>query len=225
MIKRYRQEVEFFILIIGICVIWFLGNKIHIDDQVIRQWLEKYPLLYRGVLYIFFYVIITFFVFFSKDLFWLLGAVLFGVAFSTVLICIAEIINAFILFNLARSLGRSYVEKTLAEKYSHLDEKLGNINFFWLFIFRAAPLIPYRFMDLAAGLTKIDFKKYITAALIGSPIKMLWIQFILFGVGKSIFTNPYAMVDYFLAHRTLLLFSLVYLVLVIMVIVKMRTIR
>jgi uncharacterized membrane protein YdjX (TVP38/TMEM64 family) len=149
-----------------------------------------------------------------------MAALLFGAAFSTLFICIAETINAYILFYLARRLGRAYVEKSAKGRYKDLDEKLGKISFPWFFIFRGAPLIPYRFLDLAAGLTSIDFRKYIAAVILGSPFKMFWIQYILVGVGRSIFGNPMALVDYFLRNKTLFAFSLIYPLLVIAVAFK-----
>lgn len=220
--KREKQEIEFLILVLVIASLWFFGRFLHIDTQAIEKNLMAFPLVYSSILYIALYVIITFFIFFSKDVFWLMGAVLFGAALSTLFICIAEVINAFILFNLARRFGRAYVEKSISEKYKHLDEKLGRINFFWLFIFRAAPLIPYRFLDLGAGLTRIDFRKYLAAVIIGSPIKMFWIQYILYGVGKNIINNPYALVEYFLHNKALLLFSMVYILLIILVVLKIE---
>lgn len=220
--NREKHEIEFLILVLVIASLWFFGRFLHIDTQAIEKNLMAFPLVYSSILYIALYVIITFFIFFSKDVFWLMGAVLFGAALSTLFICIAEVINAFILFNLARRFGRAYVEKSISEKYKHLDEKLGRINFFWLFIFRAAPLIPYRFLDLGAGLTRIDFRKYLAAVIIGSPIKMFWIQYILYGVGKNIINNPYALVEYFLHNKTLLLFSMVYILLIILVVLKIE---
>ena len=220
--KREKHEIEFLLLVLIIASVWFFGKFLHIDTTGIEESLKAFPLVYSSVLYILLYVIITFFIFFSKDVFWLMGAVLFGAALSTLFICIAEVINAFILFHIARRFGRAYVEKSISEKYKHLDEKLGRINFFWLFIFRAAPLIPYRFLDLGAGLTKISFRRYLAAVIVGSPIKMFWIQYILYGVGKNIITNPTALVEYFLQNKALLLFSLVYLLLIILVILKIE---
>lgn len=220
--NREKHEIEFLILVLVIASLWFFGRFLHIDTQAIEKNLMAFPFVYSSILYIVLYVIITFFIFFSKDVFWLMGAVLFGAALSTLFICIAEVINAFILFNLARRFGRAYVEKSISEKYKHLDEKLGRINFFWIFIFRAAPLIPYRFLDLGAGLTRIDFRKYLAAVIIGSPIKMFWIQYILYGVGKNIINNPYALVEYFLHNKALLLFSMVYILLIILVVLKIE---
>lgn len=220
--SRYRQEIEFLIFIIILFLAWYPGKYLRIDNIAIQNSLQNFPLLISGIIYIVLYVIITFFIFFSKDLFWLMGAVLFGAVFSTLFICIAEVINAFILFFLARRFGKSYVEKKARGKYRSLYERLGNISFFWLFVFRAAPLIPYRFMDLAAGLTQMHFRKYLTIVIIGSPFKMFWIQYILTGVGRNIFSNPYALVEYFLKNQALLIFSLIYPVLVIAVAFKLR---
>jgi uncharacterized membrane protein YdjX (TVP38/TMEM64 family) len=219
--KRLRHEIEFLLFLIALAAIWYLGRNVHIDTQAIEQALVKFPLFISCIVYIALYVAVTFFVFFSKDLFWIIGAVIFKPLLATFLICVAEAINAAILFHLARRFGRAFVEKRVSQKYQHLDEKLGRVSFFWLCIFRAAPLIPYRFMDLAAGLTKINFRTYLKAVIAGSPIKMFWIEYVLYGVGKNILTNPNALVAFFLDNRLLLLLSLVYLVMVIMVVYKL----
>lgn len=220
--KRYKSELGLLLLIISLAIIWYLGRSYHIDPAEVEGSLKKFPLFLSGAIYITLYVVITFFIFFSKDVFWVLGAVLFGAVFSTLVICLAECINAFILFYLARNLGRGYVEKKVSGKYKYLDEKLGKVKFLWLFIFRAAPLIPYRFMDLAAGLTSIHFRRYFTAVVLGTPLKTFWIQYILAGVGYNIFRNPSSLVQYFLSNRILFIFSFVYIIFIIAVLIKLK---
>ncbi|MFA5287334.1 MAG: VTT domain-containing protein, partial [Candidatus Omnitrophota bacterium] len=183
--------------------------------------LSACPIALSSLLYIIAYVIITFFIFFSKDLFWFMGAFLFGPFLSAIFICIAEIINAFILFYIARLLGRHYVEKKLPGGYRKLDHKLGKISLFWLFVLRAAPLIPHRFLDLASGLTTLRFSKYLIAVIFGTPIKIFWIQYIIYSVGKSIFNSPTVLMEYFLSHKILLFLSFGYIILIIMAVVKM----
>jgi uncharacterized membrane protein YdjX (TVP38/TMEM64 family) len=221
--KALKHEIEFIIFALALFSIWYCGRYWRVDTRDLQAALSHFPLFYRGVLYVVLYVVVTFFLFFSKDIFWVTGALLFGAALSTLFICIAETINAFILFFLARRFGRAFVEKRISKKYRHLDEKLGRISFFWLFIFRAAPLIPYRFLDLGAGITSIHFPKYLAAVILGSPIKMFWIQYILYGVGKNIFTNPQMLVEYFLYNRALMYFSFIYIVMIVMVVLKLRS--
>lgn len=219
---KYRHEIEFIVLVLGLALVWYLGRNFSIDTQAIQRSLKSFPLLYSGLFYIVLYVFITFFIFFSKDVFWLTGAILFGPLYSTLFISLAETVNACILFNLSRRFGRAYVEKKMTEKYKKLDEKLGKVNFSWLFVFRVTPLIPYRFLDLAAGLTNLSFKKYILAVILGTPLKMFWIQYVLTGVGKSIFSDPNMVIDYFLKNTTLFMFSFIYLLLVILVVLKIK---
>ncbi|MFA5145605.1 MAG: VTT domain-containing protein [Candidatus Omnitrophota bacterium] len=220
-IKKYKYEIGFLFLIFALALIWYLGKRSYIDTQAIQAALQKFPLFYGGIIYIVLYVTVTFFVFFSKDLFWLMGAVLFGPFLSALFISISEVINAFILFYLARYLGSPYARKRLSKKYNKLDDKLANISFLWLFIFRAAPLIPYRFLDLGAGLTRINFRRYLAAVIFGSPLKIFWIQYVLFSLGKSVF-DPGALAGYFLSNKALFALSLVYIVLVIAVIFKIK---
>ncbi|MFH1440965.1 MAG: VTT domain-containing protein [Candidatus Omnitrophota bacterium] len=217
---KFKVVIKFLILLSIIILFWLSGRYFDIDTEAIQQSLQQFPIFYSGIIYIFLYVVISFFVWFSKDVFWFLGAVIFGAYLSALFIWIAEIINALILFYLARLLGRQFVERYLRGRYKAVDEKLSKINLFWLFILRAAPLIPYRFMDLAVGLTRIQFKKYFIAVVLASPIKIFWIQYVLAGVGKIVFKDSYALVEYFLNNKTLLMFSMVYVILVIMVIYK-----
>jgi len=220
-----KQFIKFLILVIILILVWYLGGLLPLDTQRLEDSLKSLPILYSGLFYIIFYVIITFFIFFSKDLFYILGVVLFGAYLSALFIFIAEVINAFVLFHFAKLLGRAYVEKSFKKKYSHLDERLGGINFFWLFLLRATPLVPYRFLDLSAGLSKINFKKYLSAVILGSPLKLFWIQYILSGVGKGVLKDPAALVEYFLRNKVLFVFSLIYLVVVVFIIGKLNSER
>lgn len=201
---------------------WYLGRFVNFDSQAALIFLKKVPFFYAGVIFVILYCTVTFFIWFSKDAFKLLGAVLFGAISSTLFIWAAEIINAFILFNLSRYLGRDFAEKTLKEKFNNLDDKLGRVSLFWLFLFRVAPLIPFRFLDIASGLTTISFRKYLAIVILGSPIRIFWVQYVLTGVGKNIFTNPYALSEYLVQNKTLFIFSLAYLILVILVLFKIK---
>ncbi|MDI6758200.1 MAG: VTT domain-containing protein [Candidatus Omnitrophota bacterium] len=225
-IKKYKQEAKFLaFVILAAALIFYFQRFLHIDTELIQRSLQRFPLFCSGFLYIALYVIITFFVFFSKDIFWLIGALLFGAPLSAAFICIAESINAAILFYLSRNLGRAYVEKSLTKKYERLDKELGGVSFFWLFILRTTPLVPYRFMDLASGLTSIRFKKYLAAVILGSPLKIFWIQYILAGVGKNALADPQQIAEYFLKNKGLMLFSFVYVLMVVMVIFKISANR
>lgn len=221
-ISRHKNKIKFLIFISAIILIWYLGRSFHLDAEAIKNSLGKFPVLYSGIIFIILYVTVTFFIWLSKDIFKLIAAVIFGAYISTLFIWLAEIINAFILFYLARYLGRNFVEKSLQGKDNNLDERLGKVGFLWLFLFRAVPLIPFRFLDLACGLTKISFRKYLTAVILGSSLRIFWVQYALSGAGEAVFKNPYALSEYLLGNRALFMLSLVYLILVVVVALKIK---
>lgn len=219
-----KDKIRFLIFVGALILFFLLGKYLHIDFDNLQTSLSQISIFYRGLLFVILYVVITFFVWLSKDIFYLLGVVAFGPYISAGLIYVAEVINAFILFWLARYLGRSYVEESFGKRYKGLDERLGNIGFIWLFIFRATPIIPYRFLDLALGLTKISFLKYILAVIFGSPLKVFWVQYILGAVGKDVF-NPYKMAEYFLKSKVLFILSFIYIILVMAIAFKIKKIK
>lgn len=219
-----RDKVKFLIFIATLVLFWLLGWYFHIEPDNLETFFRKIPVLYSAVIFILSYVVVTFFIWLSKDVFRVVAAILFGAYISTIFVFIAEILNAFVLFFLSRYLGREFVEKKAGKKYAGLDKKLADTGFFWLVMFRLAPFVPFRFMDMAAGLTNIHFKKYLLAVLIGSPLRIFWLQFIFAGVGKSIFYDPKSIVsvltEYLLINKTVFLFSFIYLILVIIVALK-----
>ena len=219
---RYKNKIKFLVLIICLILLWYAGRLLRIDTEALGKSLNRFPVLYSGIIYIVLYVIVTFFIFFSKDIFWIEGALVFGPYLSTLLVIIAEVINAFIFFHLARYLGSNFVEHYLKKKSETLDDRLANINFFWLFIMRLVPLIPYRFLDLGVGLTRIHFRRYFLAVLLATPIRVFWVQYILALVGKNIFNKPELLIDYLLQNKALFVFSFIYLVLVILAAFKLK---
>jgi uncharacterized membrane protein YdjX (TVP38/TMEM64 family) len=217
---KYKSDIGFTILVLLIAALFCAPGRYPVNLELIQEKLVGWPLAYSGAVFVLLYVIVTFFIWFSKDAFWLMSAVIFGPYVSAVLILLAEFINAGVLFSLSRNLGRGFLEKNLSGRYKRLDEKIRGINFFWLLLFRAAPLIPYRFLDIAAGLTGISFRRYFYAVLMGSPLKIFWIQNILYGVGKNVY-NPRALGEYMLGNKLLLSLSILYIFLIPLVIFKL----
>ncbi|MDD5154897.1 MAG: VTT domain-containing protein [Candidatus Omnitrophica bacterium] len=216
------NKIKFIFFIAVVVLLAAAGSFFRIDIRQLQMALSKFPVLAAGMIFVALYVSVTFFIWLSKDVFRITAALIFGPFLSTVFVFAAEIINAFILFNFSRILGRSFIKERLKGHLKNLDERLAQSNFAWLFIFRAVPLIPFRFMDLAAGLTKIPLRRYLIVAALGSVPRIFWLQYILSVAGKSLLTKPTATVDYLVLNKPALIFTLVYLVLVIAVLIKLR---
>jgi len=220
--NAYVGKIKFLLFVIAVALFWYLGRFFNIDPQRFRCALGQFPPLYSGALFVLLYVVVTFFIWFSKDIFRLAAALLFGPYLSTLLVFTAESLNAVILFNFSRLLARGFVEASLKEKYAGLDRRLGEVNIFWLLLFRMTPLLPFRFLDLAAGLSRLSFKKYAAAVVLGSPVRIFWLQYILAGVGEAIFKRPEAVAEYLLSNKPVFIASLAYLALVILAAAKIK---
>ncbi len=210
------------IFIAAIVLFLALGKLFHLDDQAIQQALKGFPLVWAGIIFIAAYVLISFFFWFSKDVFRIAAAILFGAYLSTLLVFFAESLNAIILFCLARALGKDFVESNLSKKFSGLYQKLSRLNYFWLLGFRSAPFIPLRFLDLSAGLTAMNLRRYMSVVILATPLRIFWVQFILAGVGKSVYSQPEAVTNYLFANKGVFVLTLVYLVLIILVSFKLK---
>src|SRR3989338_4040229 len=108
-----RNLTGFFLLILFFVATWILGRFFTIDINYYRHFLSRFPLWCSAIIFIVLYVLVSFFIWIAKDIFKAIGALLFGAYLSTFFVWLAEMINASILFNLARILGRDFVKNTL----------------------------------------------------------------------------------------------------------------
>ncbi|HEC69419.1 MAG TPA: DedA family protein [Candidatus Omnitrophica bacterium] len=198
--------IYFILLITGLFI---LSSTFSIQPQTIDKFLRGTPLFYSCILFVFLYVVGTFFIWYLKDPLKIIGAVLFGAYLSTLLIYIAEIINAVVFFNLSSILGREFVEKKLRGRFKNFYQKLEDINLGWVFLLRFIPLIPYRVLDLSFGLSRVPLKRYLLAVVIASPPRIFWIQVILASV-KSL--SPQKIIGYFSQYPQIYFLSFLYAV-------------
>lgn len=218
--KNYKKT-KFIIFIAAIVLFIVIGRHFPIDMDKLERSLAHLPFLAAGAIFVTLYVVVTFFIWLSKDIFRIAAALLFGPLLSSLLVFIAELINAVVLFNFSRFLGRGFVEESLKSRAKDLDERLARANFLWLFLFRVTPFIPFRFLDLGAGLTKMSCGRYLAAVILGSPLRIYWLQYILAALGRSVF-NPEVIINYLVLNKPAFIFSLSYLLLVILVFLKLR---
>jgi uncharacterized membrane protein YdjX (TVP38/TMEM64 family) len=196
-----------------------LGRIFSIDAEKIDAFLGRIPFTYSCLAFILLYVVGTFFLWHLKDPLKIVGAIVFGAYVSTFLIYVAEIINAYIFFNISSILGKDFVDRSLRGRFKSFYEKLEDLHMGWVFMLRAVPLIPYRILDLSFGLSRFPFKKYIIVVLLASPPRIFWIQFIVAAI-KGI--SPAKMMEYFLNNKVVFVWSWIYLIFALIVAFKLK---
>ncbi|MFC1570684.1 VTT domain-containing protein [Candidatus Omnitrophota bacterium] len=91
----------------------------------------------------------------------------FGTAWGSVLLFTAAIIGTSATFMISRFFGRGLIEKALKGRFKKLDQKLEENGFLTVLFFRVIPLVPYEVLNYACGLSKIKFRDYFLATLLG----------------------------------------------------------
>ena len=211
-----NRTLKFILFIIVIIVCWGIGRYYDFDLEYFQEFFSQFPVVLSGLIYVPLYIVLTFFVWVGpKDIFRVLGALLFGPYISTLFVWIAELGNAFVLFHFSRKLGREFIEKKFNLKPSRLDHVKENSSYFGVLTLRINPLVPFRFMDLGAGLTSITFKKYFNGILIASLVRIFWLQSILAGVGIAMFKDLNALQEFLLNNPTVIIYSALYFLVVI----------
>ena len=212
-----NKFLRFILLIAILALCWYLGRYFNFDIEYYKEILNRYPKAVSGSFFIFLYVFISFFVWLGKDVFWVVSALLYGPYLSAILIYFGELINATILFHLSRTLGQDFVRKQLSLKNKDdVERTKGSSGFFGAFTLRLILVIPYRFQDLGAGLTSISFGKYLAAIAIAQIPRILFVQYLIAAVGTSIFKNVKAVSAYMQDHPEAVLYSNLYVFLMIL---------
>lgn len=205
-----KSNIRFVVLLLLILLSFLLGKLVSINQEGIDLFLKRVPFGYSFAAFVFLYVVGTFFIWYLKDPLKVAAALLFGAYWSTLLIYVAEIINAWLFFNISNRLGRAFIEESLRGRYKRVYEQTGEMGLGWIFLLRAVPLVPYRVLDITFGLSKLSFKTYSLAVVPASLPRIFWVQFILAGMKAFSFEEA---INYFRNNITIFLLSLIYLIL------------
>jgi uncharacterized membrane protein YdjX (TVP38/TMEM64 family) len=211
MMKLSKPRTQFWILVFILIALVGIGKIFHFNEQLWMDFFRQIPFPIAGGLFVASFIGITFFVWFAKDLLKIVGAVVFGPYWSTLFIWLAELVNAAIFFHLSRRLGRTYVEEKFHLKTRELDRAGRKSGLWHIFLLRTIPLVPFRILDLAYGLTSVSFRKYLVVSAVAMPVRIFWVQFIAAALGGSILDIEKAMI-YFQQNISVLYLSFLYLI-------------
>lgn len=161
-------------LILGIFVvfgIWWLIrcqciNLKTLAPASIRDYMQGFG-KFAAVVYILAYTLNTISIFPPIAALSLTAGLAFGSVWGFIYLMIAALIGTSATFMISRFFGRGLVEKALKGKFKNFDEKLKYNGFMTVLFFRVIPLVPYEVLNYASGLSKIKFKDYFLATLLG----------------------------------------------------------
>jgi len=161
-------------LVIGIVVvigIWWMVKCQCVDlkdltPASIRDYIQGFGKL-AALVYIIAYILNTISVIPPIAPLSLTAGLAFGSVWGAAYLMLGALIGTSITFMISRFFGRSLIERLLKGKFRNLDEKLQKNGFMTVLFFRVIPLVPYEVLNYASGLSKMKFKDYFFATLLG----------------------------------------------------------
>ena len=120
---------------------------------------------------------------FPPGIFSIIAGYLFGFKLGAILTITSAIVYTNVMFLISRYFARDYIEKFLVHKLSlkEFNRIFGikeNKLAVFLIIFRLIPILPNSVVSYSYGLTRISFKHYFIANLIGLiPGRLIWLNF------------------------------------------------
>ena len=157
--------------------------KIHntIKGEDMQNFIEQFG-DYAPIIFLLLASILPIFLF-PPGIFSVIGGLLFGFTKGAILTIIAAIIYTNIMFLISRYFARNKIENFLKKRltlkqfnriFGLNDNKLAT----FLIICRLIPILPNSVVSYSYGLTRISFKHYFIANLIGLiPGRLIWLNF------------------------------------------------
>ncbi len=97
----------------------------------------------------------------------LVAGALFGPVWGTVVTVVGATIGATIAFLIARSLGRTHVERITGSRIARVDRWITDRGLGAVLFVRLVPFFPFNTVNYAAGLTGLPLRTFVFGTLIG----------------------------------------------------------
>ncbi len=95
------------------------------------------------------------------------GGLAFGTLWGSVYSLIGADIGAMVAFGAGRFLGRGFVESVVGKRFDAMLARIAKHGFQIILYLRMVPVIPYNALNLIAGASRITFRDYFWASVIG----------------------------------------------------------
>lgn len=167
-IKNPWFKIAAIVVILGaiFLVLRFLNiNFSALNERDFKKWVESLG-FWGPLLYIIIYTLRPL-ILFPAALLSAAAGIIWGPALGFLYLQIAANISSTVEFLLARYFARDLVERYLKGKLSNFDQKIEKHGFLTVLLIRIIPNLAWDIQNFSLGLTKVKFKDYFLATLIG----------------------------------------------------------
>jgi uncharacterized membrane protein YdjX (TVP38/TMEM64 family) len=159
-----------------------------ITPEYVLDSIESHGPVTARLIYVAVYIVGTV-AFFPGTVLSFAGAVLFGAYEGTLYTWIGATIGATLAYQMARVLGRDFVERLFGGRFAAFDRRIREHGFTGLLVVRLLPLFPFNAVNFGCGLTGIRLRDYVLATAIGIVPGTFVYQFLFAKFGRKILTE------------------------------------
>ena len=189
---KKNKYIKVFIvtLVCAILAYFIFKHKNHLGNLNIRD-LKRYILSYgkfSSIAFVVIYSLKPLLIIIPASLLSILAGNIFGPFEAFILSFISCFFAGTLAFLLSKILGKKYINKLLKGKALELDSSAEKHGFKIMLIMRLTTLFPYDPLSYAAGLTKMKYKDFILASLLGISPELIAYSF----MGKNL-RHPFSL--------------------------------
>ncbi|MCM8771395.1 MAG: TVP38/TMEM64 family protein [Candidatus Omnitrophica bacterium] len=167
-LKRNITEFIFGLFVTAV-ILWILSKVARLKEMspaALRDYIRSFGNL-AAIIYIVAYIFDTLALFPPMVGFAITAGLVFGPVWGFFYLMIAAMIGTTLAFCISRYFGRGLVERLLPKRFKNIDDIIEKRGFQTVLFFRIVPIIPYEILNYVSGLSKVHFKDYFFATLIG----------------------------------------------------------
>lgn len=169
--KILKNLIKFLLGVLVIVGVWWVVkchclNLKAFTPASVRDYLNGFG-KFAVVIYILAYALNTISLFPPIAILSLSAGLVFGPFWGAIYLMIGAMLGATCTFFISRFFGRGIINKLLKGRLKEFDSLLERRGFAAILFFRVIPVIPYEVINYVSGLTKIRFRDYFLASLLG----------------------------------------------------------
>jgi len=170
------------LLIVGVAfsytLDWVIGRFVHLDEEQIVGWIDDLGVL-GPIAYMLLLASTIVFTPLPSVVVDIAGGLAFGTALGTLYTMLGAMLGATVNFYIARRLGRRFVERRLGRQaMAQIDGYAERMGAKLIFLTRLIPLFNFDWVSYAAGLTRISYRAYAIASVLGSLLPAIAISYV-----------------------------------------------
>ncbi|MDQ0339818.1 putative membrane protein YdjX (TVP38/TMEM64 family) [Caldalkalibacillus uzonensis] len=154
-----------FMLILILFLIWINHRYLNWTPLSIREWIISFG-WFAPVVFILLFTVRPLLLFPSSIL-TITAGLAFGPVLGTLYSLTGLMISAVVAFGVARKLGKEIVQKDWTGKFGKLQSQLEQKGFVYVLVLRLIPFINFDLISYLAGISKVHFRSFFYATLIG----------------------------------------------------------